>query len=79
LHKGEPMFDTLAAYFLDRLGPALASLLDAAAARGEIRPDVSARELLYAVALLCIPVPGEAAEYNLRMVAIFSGRPPPPA
>ena len=71
LHKGEPMFDTLAAYFLDRLGPALASLLDAAAAHGEVRPDVSARDLLYAVALLCIPAPDEGAQYNLRMVAIF--------
>lgn len=71
LHQGDAMFDTLAAYFLDRLGPALASLLDAAAARGEVRADVSARDLLYAVALLCIPAPGAGAEYNLRMVAVF--------
>lgn len=71
LHKGDPMFDSLAAYFLDRLGPALASLLETAAASGEVRSDISARELLYAVALLCLPTPDEGAEYNLRMVAIF--------
>jgi len=36
-----------------------------------VRADVSARDLLYAVALLCIPAPNEGSEYNLRMVAIF--------
>ena len=33
-------FETLHAYFLDRLVPVCAQLLDAAAAAGEIRPDV---------------------------------------
>jgi AcrR family transcriptional regulator len=71
LHKGDPMFDALAGYFLQRLGPALGSLLAAATATGKIRNDVSARDLLYAVALLCLPAPGEGQEYNQRMIAVF--------
>ena len=71
LHKGGPAFEELAAYFLERLGPALESLLDAALAGGHIRADVSAKDLLYAVALLCLPAPGEGPDYNRRMVGVF--------
>jgi len=71
LHKGGPAFDALVDHFLQRLGPALAALLDAASARGEIRSDVSAKDLLYAVALLCLPTPGEGPDYNQRMVTVF--------
>ena len=56
LHSGDPAFDALPGYFFQRLEPALGSLLDAAAATGEIRADISARDLLHAVALLCMPV-----------------------
>lgn len=38
-------------------GPMLADLLDAAAAAGGIRADVSAKDLLTAVSLLCHPAP----------------------
>jgi len=71
LHKGDPTFDALAGYFLQRLEPALGSLLEAATETGSIRNDVSARDLLYAVALLCLPAPGEGHEYNVRMIAVF--------
>ena len=54
LHSGDPAFDALPGYFLQRLGPVLSALLDAA----EVRADISAKDLLYAVALLCHPVPG---------------------
>ncbi len=47
-------FDTLHAYFLDRLVPVCAQLLDAAAAAGEIRSDVEAYELMRGVGNLCI-------------------------
>ncbi|HEX6355145.1 helix-turn-helix domain-containing protein [Actinophytocola sp.] len=47
-------FDTLHAYFLDRLVPVCAQLLDAAAAAGEIRADVAAYELMRGVGNLCI-------------------------
>ncbi|HEY6891469.1 MAG TPA: hypothetical protein VI300_26925, partial [Solirubrobacter sp.] len=71
LHSGDPAFDALPAYFWDRLGPVLDTLLEAAKAGGEIRADISARDLLSAVALLCHPVPGEGPEYSQRMVALL--------
>jgi AcrR family transcriptional regulator len=71
LHSGDPAFDGLPGYFLRRLEPALGSLLQAATASGEIRADVSPRSLLYAVASLCLPVPGEGVAYSQRMVALL--------
>jgi AcrR family transcriptional regulator len=71
LHSGDPAFDALPAYFWERLGPVLDALLEAAQATGEIRADISARDLLSAVALLCHPVPGEGPEYGQRMVALL--------
>jgi AcrR family transcriptional regulator len=71
LHSGDPAFDALPGYFMERIGSALESLLAAARATGEVRSDVSARDLLYAVAHLCLPVPGEGVEYNRRMVAVL--------
>ncbi|WP_169946910.1 TetR/AcrR family transcriptional regulator [Microbispora sp. H11081] len=47
-------FETLHAYFLDRLVPVCAELLGAAAAAGEIRSDVEAVELMRGVGNLCI-------------------------
>jgi AcrR family transcriptional regulator len=71
LHSGDPAFDALPGYFFQRLEPALGSLLDAAAAAGEIRADTSAGDLLRAVALLCLPVPDEGIAYSRRMVALL--------
>lgn len=71
LHSGDPAFDALPDYFMGRLGPALASLLDAAAASGTIRTDIDAKDLLHSVALLCQPVPGEGPSYSQRMVAVL--------
>ena len=47
-------FVTLHAYFIDRLMPVCAELLDAAARAGEIRPDIEALELMVGVGNLCI-------------------------
>ena len=47
-------FVTLHAYFIDRLMPVCAELLDAAARAGEIRPDIEALELMRGVGNLCI-------------------------
>jgi AcrR family transcriptional regulator len=47
-------FEALHAYFLDRLVPACASLLDAAAAAGEVRPDLDALQLMRGVGNLCV-------------------------
>jgi AcrR family transcriptional regulator len=71
LHSGDPAFDALPGYFMQRLEPTLGSLLEAAAASGEIRADITPRYLLYAVANLSLPVAGEGVAYSQRMVAIL--------
>lgn len=72
LHSGDPAFDALPGYFMQRLGPALGSLLDAATASGETRADISAGDLLYAVAHLCQPISDEdRLAYSQRMVALL--------
>jgi hypothetical protein len=68
---GDPADDALPGYFFQRLEPALGSLLDAAAAAGEIRADINASDLLRAVALLYTPVSDEGAVYSRRMVALL--------
>ncbi|MFI1358303.1 TetR/AcrR family transcriptional regulator [Streptomyces sp. NPDC020898] len=71
LHSGDPAFDALPAYFMQRLGPALGSLLAAAAASGEIRADIGAKDLLYAVANLSQPAGDDGVAYSQRMVALL--------
>jgi AcrR family transcriptional regulator len=71
LHSGDPAFDALPGYFYQRLEPALGSLLDAAASTGEIRADISGKDLLRAVALLCTPVSDEGIAYSQRMVTLL--------
>ena len=71
LHSGDPAYCALPAYFMQRLGPALGSLLEAATASGEIRAGISAKDILHAVANLCVPVPGEGVAYSQRMVALL--------
>lgn len=83
LHSGDPAFDALPGYFLQRLGPALGSLLDAAATAEEIRADIGPTDLLYAVSSLCLPVGEDGAGYSRRMVALLidglrHGASPPP-
>ncbi|MFD9963427.1 TetR/AcrR family transcriptional regulator [Amycolatopsis sp. NPDC058986] len=56
-------FDTLHAYFIDRLEPVGTRLLDAAAESGEIRSDVRAYELMRGVGNLCI---GNDPRYDAR-------------
>jgi len=71
LHSGDPAFGDLPDYFLRRLEPVLATLLDAAVTAGAARDDISARDLLNAVPLLCQPVRGEELAYNKRMVTVL--------
>jgi AcrR family transcriptional regulator len=71
LHSGDPAFDALPGYFMQRLEPTLGSLLEAAAASGEIRADITPRYLLYAVANLSLPVADEGIAYSQHMVAIL--------
>jgi AcrR family transcriptional regulator len=71
LHSGDPAFSGLPDYFMQRLGPALAVLIDAAVADGAVRDDVSAEDLLHAITALCRPVPGRAPGHNQRIVAVL--------
>jgi AcrR family transcriptional regulator len=54
LRSDRTHFDTLHAYFLDRLVPVCTELLSAAAGAGEIRSDLAALELMHGVGNLCI-------------------------
>ncbi|MFC5827123.1 TetR/AcrR family transcriptional regulator [Nonomuraea insulae] len=54
LRSDDAGFDALHTYFLDRLMPVCAQLLDAAAAAGEIRSGLDAYELMRGVGNLCI-------------------------
>ncbi|MEU1762027.1 TetR family transcriptional regulator, partial [Micromonospora sp. NPDC005652] len=71
LHSGDPAFDGLPGYLMQKLGPALESLLEAATASGEVQVRISAQDLLYAVAKLCAPMPDEDPDYGRRMVALL--------
>jgi AcrR family transcriptional regulator len=72
LHSGDPAFDTLPTYFQARLEPALRTLLEAAAAVGEIRRDVEPDELLGAVARLCMQAREDRPGHAERMVALLA-------
>ena len=71
LHSGDPAFAGLPSYFLQRLGPALAALLNSAVVDGSVRDDVGAGDLLLALAQLCQPVPGRGPEHNRHIVSVF--------
>ncbi|WP_322515531.1 TetR/AcrR family transcriptional regulator [Rhodopseudomonas palustris] len=71
LYSGDPAYDSLPAYFEQRLRPALQSLLDAAGAAGEIRRDIEPFDLLKAVAQLCTSAPGGDPDHTSRMVALL--------
>ena len=70
LQSDEAAFETLHAYFLDRLVPVCAQLLEAAADAGEIRPDIDALELLFGVGNLCIGADISAHYDPRRMVEL---------
>ncbi|WP_433237834.1 TetR/AcrR family transcriptional regulator [Streptosporangium sp. CA-135522] len=64
-------FETLHAYFLDRLLPVCTQLLDAAAASGEIRPDLDAYQLMRGVGNLCIGADGDRRYDARRLVELL--------
>ncbi|WP_088289878.1 TetR/AcrR family transcriptional regulator [Kineosporia sp. A_224] len=63
-------FETLHAYFLDRLVPVCGALLDAAVAAGEIRPGTAPLELMRGIGNLCIGASDDARYDPRRMVAL---------
>ncbi|MFF1765944.1 TetR/AcrR family transcriptional regulator [Streptomyces sp. NPDC058249] len=64
-------FDTLHAYFLDRLVPVCARLLEAAADAGEIRSDMDAYELMRGVGNLCIGADNDPRYDARRLVELL--------
>ena len=80
LQSDNARFETLHAYFLDRLVPVCASLLAAAAAAGEIRPDIDAYGLLRGIGNLCAGADGDPRYDARRLVALLvAGLRQPPA
>ncbi|MCG5449785.1 MULTISPECIES: TetR/AcrR family transcriptional regulator [Micromonospora] len=65
LQSDDAAFQSLHAYFLDRLVPVCDQLLDAAVAAQEIRPDMDAYGLLRGVGNLCIGA-GNDPRYDAR-------------
>ncbi|MFJ7077820.1 TetR/AcrR family transcriptional regulator [Streptomyces sp. NPDC098781] len=64
-------FETLHAYFLDRLVPVCTQLLDAAAASGEIRPGLTAYQLMRGVGNLCIGAESDPRYDARALVALL--------
>jgi len=71
LHSGNPAFETLPAYFDQRLRPALEILLETAATAGEVRTDVDADDIIGAVASLCMSARIDRPDHARRIVSLF--------
>lgn len=64
-------FEALHAYFLERLAPVCAELLDASVAAGEVRAEVRPLELMRGVGNLCIGADTDSRYDARRMVKIL--------
>ena len=71
LQSDQAGFKALHGYFLDRLVPVCAQLLDAAAGAGEVEPDTDAFGLLYAVGNLCAGVDSDSRYDARHMVKVL--------
>jgi len=71
LHSGDPAYDDLPQHLLDRLEPALQTLLTRAVDDEYARDGVTAREVLTTIALICQPVRGTQPTFNQRMTRVF--------
>jgi AcrR family transcriptional regulator len=64
-------FDALRTYFVDRLLPVLAQLLDAAVESGEIEPGMDAYELMRGIGNLCIGIDSDPRYDPRRLVELL--------
>jgi AcrR family transcriptional regulator len=71
LQSDKARFETLHAYFLDRLVPVCAQLLAAAAQAGEISPGTDAYGFMRAVGSLCAVVDDDSRYDARRMVGLL--------
>ncbi len=72
LHSGNPAYESLPKYFEQQLLPAFQTLLESAAAAGEIRTDVDANDLLNAVASLCMSTRDTRPDFRTKMVTLLA-------
>ena len=75
LHSGNPAYDALPAYFQKRLEPALGTLLEFAGDGGLIRTDITAKDLLGAVANLRMHAYEQGPEHARRMFTLLADGP----
>ncbi|WP_229701244.1 TetR/AcrR family transcriptional regulator [Streptomyces camponoticapitis] len=71
LQTDNASFETLHAYFLDRLLPVCTELLDAAVASGEIRSGLEALQLMRGIGNLCIGADSDPGYDARRLVALL--------
>jgi AcrR family transcriptional regulator len=71
LRSDKSSFETLHAYFLDRLVPVCAHLLDTAEAAGEIRAGVDAYGLMRGIGNLCVGMDDDSRYDACRMVGLL--------
>jgi AcrR family transcriptional regulator len=71
MHSDDAGYGALHAYFLDRLVPVCARLLDAAAEAGEIVSDIEARVLMRGIGNLCIGADNDPRYDARRMVGLL--------
>ncbi|MFD8690395.1 TetR/AcrR family transcriptional regulator [Streptomyces sp. NPDC059651] len=71
LQNGNADFGSLHAYFIDRLLPVCAQLLDAATASGEIHCDLDAYQLMRGIGNLCIGADSDPDYDARRLVALL--------
>jgi AcrR family transcriptional regulator len=73
LQSDNAAFQTLHDYFLDRLLPVCAQLLDAAVTAGEIRPDIDPYELMRGVGNLCIGADNSRYDARRMVELVIAG------
>ncbi|MEN1975473.1 TetR/AcrR family transcriptional regulator [Cellulomonas sp. P4] len=73
LRSGDPAFDALPTYLENALGPALRALIEAAAADGEVRPDVDPMDLLQAIGDLSHRAPSPDGSPNPMVRLLVDG------
>lgn len=71
LNSDDPAFDGLSDYFLGQLRPVVGFLLTTGVSAGEIRPDLDADDVLYAVAGLCTSPACSVPPDAKRLVGFF--------
>jgi AcrR family transcriptional regulator len=71
MHADKAEFETLHAYFLDRLVPVCSQLLDAAVTSGEIQTDLDAYQLMRGIGNLCVGAESDPRYDPRRLVALL--------